>query len=222
MKIGASLLSIPVLSLNDKIINLLSSDIDYFHVDIMDGNFVPNLAYTPDWVNQIKVNHPNISIGLHFMTTETALQNLFPGFQACKPERMSFHYEAVNNPSYWITKIKNNNIKAGIAICPETPVEVIYPFLEIVSFVLVMSVKPGFGGQKFIEETYRRINKLVKIRKQNNLHFELQVDGGIQTQNAIQLIRNGVDLLVIGSYLTKTTENPISIVHSIKEAQNDI
>ena len=216
MKIGASLLSIPILSLKEKTEVLLSSGIDYLHIDIMDGNFVPNLAFTPSWTNQISLAYPSVETDLHYMTSETACENLFDDFQKSKPKRISFHLEAVKDPNKWIKRIVSSNCKAGIAICPETPLTQLSPYLCNVSFVLLMSVNPGFGGQIFIKNTYKKIEELVKIRESKNYHFEIQVDGGIKTEHAVELKKLGVDLVVIGSYLINS-DNPSKIVDSINK-----
>ncbi len=210
MKISASLLSArDNLETITKELNNL--DIDYIHLDIMDGLFVPNTSYTDEEINLI-MNITNKKLDVHLMVND--IDKYVNYYLKDNVESITFHYEAMNDINI-INKIKNNGIKCGISIKPNTNVEKIYHLLPLIDKVLVMSVEPGKGGQKFIPNSLDKISKLRKKIDSLNLNVLISVDGGINNNSATQCIENGVDILVIGSALTNS-ENKELFINQIR------
>ena len=206
MKISASLLSArDNLETITKELNNL--DIDYIHLDIMDGLFVPNTSYTDEEINLI-MNITNKKLDVHLMVND--IDKYVNYYLNDNVESITFHYEAMNDINI-INKIKNNGIKCGISIKPNTNVEEIYHLLPLIDKVLVMSVEPGKGGQKFIPNSLDKISKLRKKIDSLNLNVLISVDGGINNNSATQCIENGVDILVIGSALTNSENKELFI-----------
>jgi ribulose-phosphate 3-epimerase len=201
MLVGASLLSLPLFRANNVLQSLSKAGIDYWHIDVMDGNFVPNLALNAMWVQSIKEEYPSIPLDVHFMTTEKALQNVASSFLDTSPLWFSFHNESISLVDSWIQSCKKKGIQPGLAISPETSIDTLKPYLSSLSFVLLMSVEPGFGGQQFRKETYSKIEALQNLRARMSCSFRIQVDGGIQLEEAKQLQKLNVDMIVMGSYL---------------------
>lgn len=210
-RLGASVLSVPFFLLSKKINDLRSAKIDYFHIDVMDGNFVPNLSVSPSLYCEIFELVAPIDVDLHFMVTLAALENLLPLFLRYPPKYLTIHQEAVKNWNEIALKVRKNGTKFGLALNPDTPLEEIQPNLDKLDLVLLMSVVPGYGGQKFIESTLDKLQMLNRIRKENNLTFLIQVDGGINLAIAKQLVSLGADLIVIGSDLINS-KDPVSYI----------
>lgn len=206
MKISASLLSARnnLETITKELNNL---DIDYIHLDIMDGLFVPNTSYTDEEINLI-MNITNKKLDVHLMVND--IDKYVNYYLKDNVESITFHYEAMNDINI-INKIKNNGIKCGISIKPNTNVEEIYHLLPLIDKVLVMSVEPGKGGQKFIPNSLDKISKLRKKIDSLNLNVLISVDGGINNNSATQCIENGVDILVIGSALTNSENKELFI-----------
>jgi ribulose-phosphate 3-epimerase len=217
MLIGASLLSLPLFSAHVVMDSLCHAGIDYWHIDVMDGNFVPNLAFNPMWLQSIQKEYPSIPLDVHFMTTHIALMNVSPAFFSMSPTWFSIHVESESNAEQWVQSCQKQGIKAGLAISPETPMQTIEPYLPALDFVLLMSVNPGFGGQFFLQETFKRIETLQNLRIRHHSSFFIQVDGGIQEKEAIQLKKMNVDMIVIGSYLV-CHSNPTDLLLRIAES----
>lgn len=205
-KIGASLLSIPSFSLKEKIESLQKAGIDYLHIDIMDGNFVSNLAFPPKLYQEIYNLVPSIDFDLHFMVSDLAMTNLLDYYLVYPPKYITIHQEAIQD---WCTikkKAKKTNAKFGLAINPETPVTSIEKILPDIDIVLLMSVNPGQGGQKYFDITDAKLIQLNKLRQSMGLSFLIQIDGGINLSIAKKLTEIGVDLLVIGSDLVNSPD----------------
>ena len=195
------MLSVSILGIKENIKENLKKldklDIDYFHIDIMDGKFVQNKTWE---YNEIKNNLENTKHkkDIHLMVED--IKKYIDEFKNLNPEIITFHYEATDNPLEIIEYIKKNNIKAGISIKPETEVNKIKPFLKDVDLVLVMSVEPGKGGQKYIENSTNKINELKQLRTKNNYNYIIEVDGGINNETKDKA--KNADMLVVGSYIT--------------------
>lgn len=193
--ISASFLAIKD-NLKDNIKKLDSTSIDMLHIDIMDGLFVPNKTWNIQEISNLLENTKRKDI--HLMVND--VYKYVDDFKVLKPNNITFHYEAVSNIVETINYIKSLNIKAGMSIKPNTSIDEIKPYLKYLDLVLVMSVEPGMGGQKFIENSVNKINTLYELRLRNNYRYLIEVDGGIN--NTTAKLCNKADILVIGSYIT--------------------
>lgn len=206
MKISASLLSAREnLEAVTKEINNLN--VDYIHLDIMDGLFVPNTSFTDEEIKLI-MNTTTKKLDVHLMVND--IEKYVEYYLKDNVESITFHYEAMQNLNI-IDKIKNSGIKCGISIKPETNVEDIYYLLPLIDKVLIMSVEPGKGGQKFMPDALDKISKLRNKIDNLKLDVLISVDGGINNNSATQCIESGVDILVIGSALTNSENKKIFI-----------
>lgn len=195
MKISASFLSIKD-SIKENIKKLDNLNIDYLHLDIMDGKFVLNKTWNLEEIKDLIKDHTK-PLDIHLMVND--VYNYIDRFAKLNPEFITFHYEAVTDPYLVVDYIKSYNIKAGISINPETDVSVIDDILDYVDLVLIMSVTPGKGGQKFINSTIDKI-KYLKQRKKC-YKYVIEVDGGINDKNIKDL---NCDIAVIGSFITNS------------------
>jgi len=175
--------------------------IDYFHIDIMDGIFVNNKTWEFEQINEI-IKNTTTKKDVHLMVKD--IKKYIDDFIKINPEFITFHYEATNNADEIINYIKSKNIKVGLSIKPNTEIETIKHLLEKIDLVLVMSVEPGFGGQKFIENSSEKIDKLYELRKNNNYNYLIEVDGGINLETK-EKVKNA-DILVVGSYITSSKD----------------
>lgn len=171
---------------------------DYIHVDIMDGLFVKNKTpFTKKMLEELKqAKKPK---DVHLMTLH--LKNYIDVFSLINPEYITFSFEATANPKEIIEYIKSKKCKVGIAINPFTEVEEVLPYKDDIDLVLVMSVIPGYGGQKFLPSTVQKLKKLEKIRKESSAKFKISVDGGIEESTIHKIDKESVDIIVSGSYV---------------------
>src|ERR1035437_5237531 len=192
-----------------KMIN--ASEAEWLHIDVMDGVFVPNISFGFPVLEAVN-KYCNKPLDVHLMIVHP--EKYIARFAKAGASRLTFHYETVENPLEIIEMIKAEGIKAGITINPDVPVSALEPYVDKVDLVLLMTVFAGYGGQKFIEESYNRIAELKKIIKQKNAHCVIEVDGGVNQQNASKLFESGVNVLVAGSAVFKAT-NPIETIHDM-------
>ncbi len=200
MKVSTSILSIKS-NLSDNIKILDKSGTDYIHLDIMDGNFVTNKTWD---YNDIKDILKDIStpVDVHLMVSN--LDYYIDNFSKINPNNITFHLEATDNINKYINLIREKNIKVGLAIKPNTDINLIIPYLEYLDLVLVMSVEPGAGGQKFIDSSCDRIKLLKEIKELYGYNYIIEVDGGINADTVKLVAVSGVDLVVSGSYITNS------------------
>ena len=198
VKIAPSLLSANFACLKQEIDKIEAAE--WIHYDVMDGHFVPNISFGYSILKDIsKVTDKYLDVHLMISDPFKYVDN----FIASNASLIVFHYEAVeeNEIDKLIKHIKNNNVDVGIAIKPDTCQDVLKPFLSQLDLVLVMSVEPGFGGQTFNHSEIEKISKLAKLREENNYHYLIEVDGGINESTAKLCRQAGVDVLVAGSYV---------------------
>lgn len=199
MKIAASFLSINN-GIKKNVERLDKTTIDYLHIDIMDGKFVPNKTWSYRKIKHI-LKHTSKPKDVHLMVSD--VKKYINKFRKLKPEIITFHYEATEDWFDMIRILKLNDIKAGMSIKPDTDISKLEPYLQYLDVILIMSVEPGKGGQEFIPSTVEKIKALDKIRKDKGYQYIIEVDGGINDTNYQLLKDNNVDIAVMGSFITK-------------------
>ncbi len=204
--LAPSILSANFANLERDIKEAESAGADLLHVDVMDGRFVPNITIGPCVVEAIR-KVTDLPLDVHLMIVEP--EKYIPDFAKAGADWISFHFEAAVHHHRIISLIKELGKKAGIVINPSTPVSFLEEILPFVDFVLVMSVNPGFGGQKFIETSVEKIEKLQKMIKERDLNVSIEVDGGIKVDNVQKVLNAGAEIIVAGSAVFKgnITEN---------------
>jgi len=193
-----------------KIIN--ESEADYFHIDVMDGNFVPNISFGMPVMAAIKP-HAKKPFDVHLMIEKP--ERYIVDFKKVGADILTIHYEASPHLHRSIQAIKKEGMLAGVAINPHTSVDLLSDIIQDVDLICVMSVNPGFGGQSFIERTYEKVRKLKQMIVAANSSAQIEIDGGVTTANAKQLIEAGADILVAGSFVFRS-ENPIKTISDLK------
>jgi ribulose-phosphate 3-epimerase len=190
--------------------------IDWFHCDIMDGHFVPNISYGPAIVDTVRRAVPDSFLDVHLMIENP--DNFVEEFADAGSDLISVHYEACPHLHRTIQNIRQLGCMTGVVINPATSVELLRPILPETDLVLIMSVNPGFGGQAFIESSYDKVKQLVRIRDEEQLGFLIEIDGGVSMKNIGKLVECGVDVLVAGSSVFKADDIPNRIAELRKKA----
>ena len=211
IKIAPSMLSADFLHLAEDV-EMVNDNADIFHLDIMDGVLVPNLSYGFPVVEAI-AGMAKKPLDAHLMIVHP--ERYVERCAECGIKMLSFHYEAVRDPEPILGLIRSHKMKAGLAFNPDIPVEKIAPYLGECDFVLLMTVFAGFGGQKFIEESYDRLRQLKSIIDEKGYRCRIEVDGGVSPANAAKLVECGADTLVAGSAVFKA-ENPGEVIRSMR------
>lgn len=212
--ISASILNADFGNLQKEIEMINSSQADWFHLDVMDGVFVPNISFGFPIVEQVKKDAQK-PLDVHLMIVEP--EKYIERFKRAGAERISVHYEACTHLHRVIQQIKSLEIKAGVVLNPHTPVSVLEDIIDDVDLVLLMSVNPGYGGQKFIENTYKKIKALKKMITERGSSALIQIDGGVDLSNIRKLADAGVDVFVIGSFIFRSP-NPLETIVKLKQA----
>lgn len=216
VKIAPSILSADFAKLGEEIKNVEAGGADYIHVDVMDGHFVPNITIGPLIVEAIRPV-TKLPLDVHLMIENP--DQYIPAFAKAGADIITVHQEACVHLDRTIQLIKELGVKPGAVINPATPAEMLLPILANVDLVLIMSVNPGFGGQSFIEGVVPKIKQLDKWRKEMNLSFEIEMDGGINTLTAKKCTDAGADVLVAGSAVFNK-ENREQAIRDIIAAAN--
>ena len=212
IKIAPSILAADPLNLERDVKAAEIAGCDWIHVDIMDAHFVPNLAYSADTVGRLRKT-TDLPLDVHLMIVEP--EKYFEAFAKAGADIITFHYEACNHIHRAVQQIKSLGLQAGVVLNPHTPVAVLEDILADLDLVLLMSVNPGFGGQQFIERTYEKIRQLRLMIAEQNATALIEVDGGVNTQNAKALFEAGADVLVAGNAVFKA-ENPMETIRELK------
>lgn len=210
--IAPSLLAADFSILKEEIEMVNTSEADWLHLDIMDGRYVPNISFGFPVLDQVK-KYSKKPMDVHLMIIEP--EKYLERFAKVGANLISVHYEACTHLHRTIYHIKELGCKAGIALNPHTPVSLLTDIIGDIDLVCVMSVNPGFGGQKFIANTYNKIKALVEISKQMNPGLLIEIDGGVDQQNARKLIDCGANVLVAGSSVF-SNENPVEAIKKLK------
>ena len=200
IKISPSILSADFSKLGNEIQDLEKAKADLIHIDVMDGHFVPNITIGPEVITKLR-KYTSLPFDVHLMISP--VHNFIKNFAEAGSDIITIHPEATNDLVSSIKKIKSFNKKAGVSLNPETPVEKVLPVLKLIDLVLVMSVNPGFGGQKFIKDTLEKVKILRKEIDTLKLKTQIEIDGGINFENAIMAKEAGVDILVSGTTIFK-------------------
>ena len=210
--IAPSMLASDFGNLKSEVIMINNSKADWFHLDVMDGLFVPNISFGIPVIKAIH-EHTKKPLDVHLMIEKP--ERYINAFKNVGSNILTVHYEACNHLHRTIDVIKQNGMKAGVAINPHTAPHVLTDVLTNIDLVCIMSVNPGFGGQSFIENTYRKLEVLTQLKKESGNDFLIQIDGGVNMENSKKLIKKGANVLVAGSTVFKS-KDPQKIISDLK------
>ena len=206
IQISPSILSADFSQLGNEIKKLEEGGADMIHVDVMDGHFVPNLTIGPPVIKALK-KHSSVLFDVHLMISP--VHKFIDAYSDAGADIITIHPEATDNLESSILRIKELNKKVGVSLNPETKIEAITKYLNKIDLVLIMSVNPGFGGQKFMPEVLTKIKDLKKIQKDKKLNFDIEIDGGINFENSKIAIEAGANILVSGTTIFKSNNGDI-------------
>ncbi|MDN3724513.1 ribulose-phosphate 3-epimerase [Aequorivita sp. SDUM287046] len=213
--IAPSILAADFANLQRDIEMINTSEADWFHLDVMDGVFVPNISFGMPVIKSI-ASHAKKPLDVHLMIVDP--DRYIKTFAELGANILSVHYEACTHLHRTLQGIKAEGMQAGVAINPHTNVSLLEDTIEDIDLICMMSVNPGFGGQSFIENTFKKVEKLRKIIDANGAATKIEIDGGVTNKNARQLVEAGADVLVAGSYVFGSND-PIKTIRDLKEVK---
>lgn len=213
IRIAPSVLAADFANLQRDIEMINLSEADWFHIDIMDGVFVPNISFGMPVLDAIQ-KHAKKTIDVHLMIVDP--DRYITTFKKLGADILTVHYEACTHLHRTLQAIKAEGMKAGVALNPHTNVDLLEDVIQDIDLVCIMSVNPGFGGQSFIENTYAKVEKLKALIHKKNASTLIEIDGGVTNKNAKQLVDAGADVLVAGSYVF-SAQDPIATIADLKE-----
>lgn len=195
--LAPSMLSLDFRHMEEDLLAAYNAGARQIHVDVMDGNFVPNISFGPPVIKYVRKVLPDVTMDMHLMVTEPG--RYMDKWKACGADIVTFHIEAVMDPVQMVRSIHENGMRAGVAIKPATPVSAIEEIITEVDMILIMSVEPGFGGQSFMPVALDKIRETVLLLEEYGLKTDIEVDGGINLKNVDEILEAGANVIVAGS-----------------------
>ena len=210
--ISPSVLAADFSKLGDEMKKVELAGAQYIHLDVMDGVFVPNISFGAPVISAVRKSSSAV-FDVHLMITEP--QRYIDDFVKAGADIITIHYESCDDPASVVKYIKSKGVRAAVSVKPATPVEVLYPMLKELDMVLIMTVEPGFGGQKLIPETVEKVTELRQYAVNNGIEIDIEVDGGVTPENVSTLVSAGANVIVAGSAIFKA-EDPADVIAKMK------